>query len=119
MAAISHDFSGETLILSVGCLVAWSEPSYMKANQSLKMDDKANVGPLAAAVIGAVIVLVIGLSLTSTVVSFVNSSFASLTGNAAGQSIVNIIPVFYILGLVVASIGIVFVGLRYAGMGGK
>lgn len=76
-------------------------------------DDEASGHALMLAVISAVLVLVVGLSLTTTVVSFVNSSFAALTGNAAGQNIVNIIPVFYILGLAAASIGIVFVALRF------
>jgi len=79
----------------------------------LATDDVASGHALMLAVISAVLVLVVGLSLTTTVVSFVNSSFAALTGNAAGQNIVNIIPVFYILGLAAASIGIVFVALRF------
>lgn len=88
-------------------------PSRMKTPSKLVSDDKASGHALMLAVISAVLVLVVGLSLTTTVVSFVNSSFAALTGNAAGQNIVNIIPVFYILGLAAASIGIVFVALKF------
>lgn len=77
------------------------------------VNDQGNV--LIGAVIGAVLVLAVGLSLTTTVVSFVNSSFSALTGNTAAQNLVNIIPIFYILGLVAASIGIVFVGMKFTG----
>lgn len=86
----------------------------MKANQKFRMNDYANSSVLIGAVIGAVLVLAVGLSLTTTVVSFVNSSFAALTGNTAAQNLVNIVPIFYILGLVSASIGIVFVGIKFA-----
>lgn len=89
----------------------------MKANQHLRTDDSAEGHALMLAVISAVLVLAVGLSLTTTVVGFVNSSFAALTGNSSAQSLVNVIPVFYILGLVAASIGIVFVGIRFSGTG--
>ena len=88
----------------------------MKANQKIRaMKNNDGANSLMFAVISAVLVLAVGLSLTTTVVGFVNSSFAALTGNASAQSLVNIIPIFYVLGLAAASIGIVFVGIRYAG----
>lgn len=87
----------------------------MKANQKFRTDDGANTSVLIGSVIGAVLVLAVGLSLTTTVVSFVNSSVTVLGGNTAAQNLVSIIPIFYILGLVAASIGIVFVGIKFAG----
>lgn len=86
----------------------------MKANQKFRNDERAIANPLIGAVIGAVLVLAVGLSLTTTVVSFVNDSITVLGGNTAAQNLVEIIPIFYILGLVAASIGIVFVGMKMA-----
>lgn len=83
--------------------------------KNLKTDDAGTAHALMLAVISAVLVLAVGLSLTTTVVGFVNSSFAALTGNASAQNLVNIVPIFYILGLVAASIGIVFVALKFSG----
>lgn len=53
-------------------------------------------------IIGVLIVLIVGLAVTPVIITAVASAAASLTG--ASQTMVQLIPLFYVIGLLLAVI---------------
>ena len=74
---------------------------------------------VVGALVGVLITVIIGFALVSTLLSSVdsvNDTTAYPTGSAI-PGLVNLAPLLFILGVVIATIAVIFVALR-AGMGG-
>jgi len=79
-----------------------------------------NPGAVVGALVGVLISVIIGFALVSTLLSSVdavNDTNAYPTGSPI-PSLVNLAPLLFILGVVIATIAIVFVALR-TGMDGS
>jgi hypothetical protein len=77
-----------------------------------------SAGAAAGGVIGVVVALVIGLSLTGIVANTVKSNTGA-TGTGANlttdqKNILGLTPTFYVLGIAILGIGVVFVALHQA-----
>ena len=85
----------------------------MKANQSIKGtrpgDEAAPNGMnLAVTVLVAVIVLVIGTSLVTTIADEAQGAEDSANVTGATASLVDLIPLIFVAGLVIAALGLFF-----------
>ena len=78
-----------------------------------------NAGHLVGALIGVLIAVIVGFALVSTLLNSVGTvnSTADYAAGSPIPGLVNLAPLFFILGIVIAAIAVVFVALR-AGMGG-
>ena len=87
---------------------------------ALKKDERGfNTLTLVVTLIGVLIAVIIGFALLSTLLSSVdtvNDTTAYPTGSAI-PGLINLAPLFWVLGVVIAAVAIVFVALR-AGLGG-
>ena len=66
--------------------------------------------------LGGFIVILVGVNLLPTVASQVVIAKNNLTGNQAAQALLDLVVIFYTLGVMSAAVGIAVSGLRQAGL---
>lgn len=88
----------------------------MKANQSVRRDESANIGVLMAALIGALVFTVLGLALTKTVNSQANTASTDANATKNGTSgLIGTVPLLWVI-LIVAGIAVfIFVAFKSFG----
>lgn len=74
--------------------------------------DKKMLGNL----LGGFIVILVGVNLLPTVSQQVTVAKQNLTGDAASQALLDLVVIFYTLGIMSAAVGIAVSGLRQAGL---
>lgn len=80
--------------------------------RTIRNRDGFSAVAMAGALIGVLIVVILGLVLTSVVLEQVDAS--NSTSSTTLNSIIDLVPIFWFLGLAVTAVAIVFIALRQA-----